>query len=409
MRENPPNSNVHLFEFENINFKFKQTDLINPLSFLKRTITMRISTSVDREGSWMRTAWLSTVSLTVVLGGAYYYLLWWKATGLHEEEDDTVSGNEDDGSSDGEEACTEHSPQKKHSPFLKLPSHYERELRKEKRRQAMIPLFIMKKPMYDNIFMHDPQGSLLCTISKKKASWYVKKNLAHWTKEDAIQLTFQPKNKGLSKDERQLEYNRTKKQNLCVVCGAEKDYMRHYVVPYAYRCLFPERFKTHMPHDVVLVCPTHHVEAERHAHTHMRQLEKSLRTDPTTESPHVIDGRLKKIVTSAQALMKYKHKLPPERIEEYVGLLKQYWQVSELTNGILQKSTLVEFQHPNPYYISGPQLVIDSLLKSDGDSDHEKLQEFIRSWRRSFQQRMHPQFLPAGWSVESPVQSDHGV
>lgn len=38
------------------------------------------------------------------------------------------------------------------------------------------------------------------------------------------------------------------------MCGKEGDYLRHNIVPHCYRSLFPEAYKSHLSHDVVLVC-----------------------------------------------------------------------------------------------------------------------------------------------------------
>ena len=71
----------------------------------------------------------------------------------------------------------------------------QRELLKEKRRQNKIKHLAMKRIMYDNISMLCPQQEKLCTISQRKANWYVDKQLAHWINECTIQLKFEPKNR----------------------------------------------------------------------------------------------------------------------------------------------------------------------------------------------------------------------
>ena len=62
-----------------------------------------------------------------------------------------------------------------------FPPQKTRAMHKEERRQKKIPLLAMKKPMYDNVRLLDPQGELLSTISLKKAKWYARKELAVWT------------------------------------------------------------------------------------------------------------------------------------------------------------------------------------------------------------------------------------
>ena len=38
------------------------------------------------------------------------------------------------------------------------------------------------------------------------------------------------------------------------MCGRHGDYLRHNVVPHCYRSHFPLEMKTHLSHDVVLLC-----------------------------------------------------------------------------------------------------------------------------------------------------------
>ncbi len=44
------------------------------------------------------------------------------------------------------------------------------------------------------------------------------------------------------------------KENRCCVCGRRGNYLRHNVVPYCYRSLFPLSMKSHLSHDIVLLC-----------------------------------------------------------------------------------------------------------------------------------------------------------
>jgi hypothetical protein len=176
-------------------------------------------------------------------------------------------------------------------PIIILPSHVNREIYKQERRKnASIRFMALKKPLYDNIEMYGPDNvTLLCTIGKKKAHWYVhKKKLAVWrtplllddggnnnhdailptSKPPSIRLLFTPKNNNkpqqlaMNKEElnhrrkmvrtenscsvfqptsQQQLYNTSHKRNICVACGTTTGLMRHYVVPYAYRRLLPSK------------------------------------------------------------------------------------------------------------------------------------------------------------------------
>lgn len=314
---------------------------------------------------------------------------------------------------------------------IQLPAHLERELMKEERRQQMLPLLTMNKPMYDNILMKDPDDNLLCTIALKKANWYVGKKLAFWKddkKSDCIKLLFRPNvPEPKQQDDSNINtYNQTIKMNCCVVCGHNQDYMRHYVVPFCYRSLFPQNFKTHLPHDIVLVCAQHHVKAGRKYHKRMQRIEDDLRTDPETAAPELIDKRVHQVRSSATALLKWKDRLPLDRIAEYESLLCEWYELPQpqttvigtttndsvhddtttdapptLTTAQLQAASELESRRPNPKYISGPTLVMESFKNDD-----EAMADFVREWRSFFFDSMQPLFLPTGWSVDSPVQCD---
>ena len=62
-----------------------------------------------------------------------------------------------------------------------LPDHIRREIHKQRQRKAKVSMISMKTPMYDNIYMLDQDREAICTISMKKAKWYIRKNIAEWS------------------------------------------------------------------------------------------------------------------------------------------------------------------------------------------------------------------------------------
>jgi len=202
-----------------------------------------------------------------------------------------------------------------------IPSHLKRELLKEKRRQEKIPDLARKSPMYDNIEMMDPQGQLLATISLKKAHWYIRKQLAKWTIPDTtIQLLFTPKAHSGG------GYEKSIKNNICVGCGSDEFHMRHYVVPYAYRTRLPKRYKTHLSHDVVILCPDCHLHCEHETHLRMNALEDARPEECYSAS--YVDRHLHRIRSAALALLRWKDKLPQDKVEEYDALVRSYLNIS---------------------------------------------------------------------------------
>ena len=362
------------------------------------------------------------------------------------------------------------------STSFELPQHLQRELYKEERRKASIRFLAMKKPLYENIEMYAPDGeTMLCTIGTKKAKWYVRKELAVWRENPdvhkSIRLLFEPKNSknckinqqklknkalnggGIERadnDDKLRQYNCTHKLNICVSCGAKDvsevnndenndgydrkregeetntaGLMRHYVVPYAYRKLLPTKFKTHLPHDIVLLCLSCHIEAEQAAKTHRADVyEKLYRKDPSTRLTVVVDQDLKRIKSYARALWQHKDKLPAQRIEQYESAILEHLARTDLehTNDkgtsispsnnnrsseerisfeVLRELANLQPERKNPKYIPLADLVVQNLCHSD-----ETISKFVVSWREFFVETLRPRHLPAGWSVHSPVEVD---
>lgn len=107
--------------------------------------------------------------------------------------------------------------------------------------QKIVP---RQKPLYTNCFLEANDGELLCTIDRKKALWYVNKDIGEIVKEDpfTVRLKFEPAGRAVGQTGK---YYQTAKENQCVVCGETDKYIRKNVVPREYRKNFPckEKFQ----------------------------------------------------------------------------------------------------------------------------------------------------------------------
>ncbi|KAL7529665.1 hypothetical protein ACHAXR_003085 [Thalassiosira sp. AJA248-18] len=322
-----------------------------------------------------------------------------------------------------------------------LPSHIQREIHKERQRKAKVELISMKTPMYDNVFMLDQNREPMCTISMKKARWYIKKGIAEWSSfEDGEQQgssvgTFHSDNNkqegkcirllfehngtsgGDDKESSETLYLRSAKQNICVACGDDGHHIRHYIVPYSYRALLPHEYKSHMSHDIVIMCPDCHVDCERVTKRRMKQMENETRMqmggDAYNTSPMIEDPHLHHIRGCAIALVKWKESMPTEKVERYEKDVREYLASclsndeeerdailngnEELTKSQLQKACSVNYRARNPNFIPGSEVVVRSLK---GAKD---IEEFIIEWRQHFLSTVNPQHMPKGWSVDNPV------
>lgn len=342
--------------------------------------------------------WLIGATSTVAV--ALSVVIWCRVTIKHPSDD-----QHDD---DSDQASYSQSGEGSEVVAYHLPLHLQREVYKEQRRQEKIPLLAMKKPMYDNIRMLDPQGTLLCTISKKKAKWYVNKKLASWKddQETTMQLLFEPSHRSNQSNETDSDnfFNKSIKENICVVCGDDKYHMRHYIVPYSCRSLFPNKYKMHMAHDVVILCPDCHLECKKLATNRVKFLEKQSRRDLKTAIPHFTNRVLYKVKSCSLALLKWRNKLPPATIDEYEALVRSHFELTpedDLSTSILQQASELETEIPNPDYVPAAEVIVDAFCRSDDD-----IESFVKGWRNHFVETMQPGFLPKGWSVDSSVECE---
>jgi hypothetical protein len=300
--------------------------------------------------------------------------------------------------------------------------------------------------------LFEPKNSMSCKNNQKK--------MASRAKDISSSSSGRIDEIEMDNDEKLTQYNCTHKLNICVSCGAKdasesnnnnnnsnnnnnKDdnidgngsgnvnegdeddesitagLMRHYVVPYAYRKLLPTKFKSHLPHDVVLLCLDCHVDAEQAAKKQRTDVyEKLYRKDPSTRLAIVIDQHRKRLKSYSKALWKHKDKLPQERIQQYELTISDHLAAKNLKSStgttvgsggsipipedVLRELALnIEPERKNPSYIPLADLVVENLCQTD-----EAVSEFVVGWREFFVATLRPRYLPVGWSVHSPVEID---
>ncbi|XP_074985750.1 exonuclease 3'-5' domain-containing protein 2 isoform X2 [Caretta caretta] len=118
------------------------------------------------------------------------------------------------------------------------PVHQQvKDPRKQKRKPLGVGYSARKSPLYDNCFLHAPDGQPLCTCDRKKAQWYLDKGIGELVSTDpfVVKLQFEPS----GRPESQVDYYLTVKENLCVVCGKRESYIRR-----IYRTITCKKSKT---------------------------------------------------------------------------------------------------------------------------------------------------------------------
>lgn len=230
--------------------------------------------------------------------------------------------------------------------------------------------------MYDNCKIISSDGTELSFCDRKRAEWYLKKNLAVIIQDDPlhIKLTFTPKQSSVD------SYALTKKENKCTVCGATAELTKHHIVPYSYRKLFPSYIKEHSCHDVVALCVTCHRSYELHANAFKQQLLVEYGIDIN--------------------YLRYRHTLHRKargiayRMIEDLPVGSLLPCMLHLGKSELDKSdfhSIINEKEEHKDWFSGASLVVNKI---------ENLHDFIKRWRQHFIQTMNPRFMPEAWSID---------
>ncbi|GAB0096872.1 Exonuclease 3'-5' domain-containing protein 2 [Sergentomyia squamirostris] len=251
------------------------------------------------------------------------------------------------------------------------------------------------RPLYYNCFMEAPDGELLCSMDIRKADWYVTKGLADVIKEDpyTLRLKFEPSGRATGNVG---DFDKTIKVNQCVVCGKKESYIRKYVIPREYRKFFPIIMKSHMSHDVLLMCTPCHQKSNRYDLIMRQKLSvecNAPRENQAEGQKFLEDKQLRKVKSLALAL-KNRETLPEARIKVLETNVLQFfpdWQSlsPERLDEILEMESLT----PNPDFRCHGEVVVEHYKNNSGLVNFEKM------WRQHFVDTMNPQFLPEYWSL----------
>jgi len=251
-----------------------------------------------------------------------------------------------------------------------------------------------KSPLYHNCQLQAPDGQVLCTCDIKKAEWYVKKGIGEKVCDDplTVRLKFEPSGRPEGKAG---EYYMSVKPNICVVCGAEDSYLRKNVVPHEYRRYFPAVMKDHQSHDVLLLCVRCHQLSNLHDASLRNSLALECSAPIGTENDVKLRDNfdLKKVKSAGRALLNAKNKLPEDRKNELIQVLKDHFKVEEITDDMILTASDCDFHEVNDNYTPHSRAVVQHYLKEGGLLDLE-----VR-WRKHFLSTMKPKHLPPLWSI----------
>ncbi|KAM6969201.1 exonuclease 3'-5' domain-containing protein 2 isoform 2-T2 [Tautogolabrus adspersus] len=268
-----------------------------------------------------------------------------------------------------------------------------------KRKPLGVGYSARKSPLYDNCFLHAPDGQPLCTCDKKKAKWYLDKGIGVLQSEDpfVVRLLFEPS----GRPDSQQDYYLTAKENLCVVCGKADSYIRKNIVPHEYRRHFPTEMKDHNSHDILLLCTSCHAASNVHDSFLKQQLAEEFSAPQGCEEGVRLleDSDRRRVRSAARALLTAGDGLPEQRRDELQALIKSFLNVNEeeeLTDDVLQQAAGLETRIFNEAYVPHGLKVV----QAQAEQGLQGLMELERRWRQHFLTTMQPRHLPPLWSVD---------
>ncbi|XP_049452738.1 exonuclease 3'-5' domain-containing protein 2 isoform X2 [Epinephelus fuscoguttatus] len=271
--------------------------------------------------------------------------------------------------------------------------------RKNKRKPLGVGYSARKSPLYDNCFLHAPDGQPLCTCDKKKAKWYLDKGIGVLQSEEpfVVRLLFEPS----GRPDSQQDYYLTAKENLCVVCGKADSYIRKNIVPHEYRRHFPTEMKDHNSHDILLLCTSCHAASNVHDSFLKQHLAEEFSAPQGCEEGVRLleDSDRRRVRSAARALLTAREELPEQRREELQALIKSFLDMNEeqeLTEEVVQQAGSLETRIFNEAYVPHGLKVV----RASAEQGLRGLMDLERRWRQHFLTTMQPRHLPPLWSVD---------
>ncbi|XP_075610328.1 exonuclease 3'-5' domain-containing protein 2 isoform X2 [Balearica regulorum gibbericeps] len=274
-------------------------------------------------------------------------------------------------------------------------SQQMRDPRRQKRKPLGVGYSARKSPLYDNCFLHAPDGQPLCTCDRKKAQWYLDKGIGELVSTDpfVVKLRFEPS----GRPESQVDYYLTVKENLCVVCGKRESYIRKNIVPHEYRRHFPIQMKDHNSHDVLLLCTSCHAISNYYDNHLKQQLAEEFGA-PTgsEEGVRLLEDPLRRQVRSGARALLNADSLPDPRKAELLQSIQDFFNTEAVTPEMLQEAAGLETRICNESYMPHGLKVVQCFAKGGLRS----LMQLERRWRQHFLDSMQPKHLPEQWSVD---------
>jgi len=271
----------------------------------------------------------------------------------------------------------------------------------------------------ENWEVYHPNGTHMFTCGEKKATWYLERGLAERTADGKIMLTFEPKGNGFETNE---VFGKSVREAICVVTGIEEGLQRHHIVPYCYRTYFPEKYKSKNHHDVVLINHEVHSAYEQLATQYKDEIARIFGVKTISEFNIEYTHKLREIGRKNAILLNTIHSLFKTygRISEEVKF-ERVRQIAEYTGIHIEKVCRFNYIQLYKFYLLLKEEHIKEQYKFKQkyrqEYDHgyhvvkqldteEKIEDFVKLWRKHFVDTMNPQFMPNGWSINFRIKTN---
>ncbi|XP_077119318.1 exonuclease 3'-5' domain-containing protein 2 [Ranitomeya variabilis] len=285
--------------------------------------------------------------------------------------------------------------QKKEGLLEQSSTNSQGDPRKNKKKPLGVGYSVRKSPLYDNCFLHAPDGQPLCTCDRKKAQWYLDKGIGDLTSSDpfVVRLRFEPS----GRPESSVDYYLTVKENICVVCGKKESYIRKNIVPHEYRRHFPIQMKDHNSHDVLLLCTACHAVSNYHDNNLKQQLAIEFSAPiGCEEGVRMLEDPVRRQVRSAARAILHATNLPETRRQQLLAEIRAFYSINIVTEETLREAANLETRIFNETYTPHGLKVVQCFARGGLTS----LMGLERRWRQHFLDRMTPKFLPKQWAVD---------
>lgn len=246
--------------------------------------------------------------------------------------------------------------------------------------------------IYHNYLLIDPNGTPVTRVGRKKARWYLRKELGDLIDEKTIKLRFNPKY--IPHND---YFNLSEKENKCAVCGATVNITGHHCVPYAFKKWFPLHMKNYTGHDVVPLCTICHRNYEKTTPEFIEQLRTKYNVPHNSKELREFILNITRCFSYYKALSMYKNVMPSEKQKEMMNFirsilgnieLKDIKDISHFFNNTLMRDIT---------YILADNPAQEMVFKLKTDED---IEEFIYLWRKHFIDTMNPKYLNPHWNIK---------